>query len=556
MREEHTPTIVDYVVVGAGSAGCVLAARLSESGAHQVALLEAGGEDKSFWIHAPLGFGKLYDDPKYNWLFESEPEAELANARQFLPRGKVLGGTSSINGMIYSRGQRRDFDHWQQLGNAGWGYDDVEQYFTKAEDNELGAGKHRGAGGPLRVSNIPRNELADAFINAGLEAGYSATAIDDGAHEDGFGYNQLTIRDGRRCSTAVAYLHPVRKRKNLSVIVESLATKVLFRGRDAVGVEYTRNGVTHKIMARREVIVSGGAFNSPQLLQLSGIGPRELLEKHGVPVIEELPGVGANLQDHFGFWGSYRCTRPITVNDVINNPLRRLGIGVRYVLFRSGLMALNPSFVAGCIRTHSALSAPDVKLNLTLWCRSTSGRAKERFGLQPFSAFSVFITLQHPEARGTVRIKSGNPADPPEIRFNFFASEGDRKTSVAALRGLRKVMAMPAITPYVAAEIAPGPQLTTDAELTEYVRQNGRTNHHPSSTCKMGTDAMAVVDPRLRVRGVNRLRVVDASIMPRIVAGNPNATIVMIAEKASAMLLEDAAAMRPLAREPSSFQAA
>ncbi len=531
---------VDYVIVGAGSAGCVLAARLSESGKYRVAIIEAGGEDRSFWIHAPIGFGRLYDDARYNWLYESEPEFGLDGARQFLPRGKTLGGTSSINGMIYSRGQRRDFDHWRDLGNTGWGYADVEPFFEKAEDNELGAAYGRPVGGPMHVSNLPRNELADAFIQAGVQAGYDETDLRDGSHEEGFGYNQLTIRGGRRCSAAVAYLHPARRRSNLRVITDALAVRILFRGREATGVEYLLGGETRTIQARKEVIVSSGAFNSPQLLQRSGIGSSGLLRKFGIPVLTDLPGVGANLQDHFGFWGSYRCTRPITVNDVINHPLRRWAMGARYLLFRNGLMAINPSYVAGCIRTDSALDSPDVKLNLTLWCRSTSGRAKERFGLQPFSSFSVFITLQHPAARGSVCIRGADPRLAPEIKFNFMTSEFDRRVSIGALREMRKVMSMPAIAPYVAEEIAPGPECVSDDELTDYVRRAGRTNHHPTSTCKMGIDELAVVDPRLRVHGVDRLRVVDASIMPRIVAGNPNATIVMTAEKASSMILEDA----------------
>lgn len=540
MLAETESDEVDYVIVGAGSAGCVLAARLSESRKYQVALLEAGGTDKSFWIHAPIGFGKLYDNAQYNWLYESEPEAGLDGARQFLPRGKTLGGTSSINGMIYSRGQRRDFDHWRELGNVGWSYAEVEPYFSKIEDNELGAAYGRPVGGPMHVGNLPRNELADAFVQAGLEAGYARTDLRDGSHEDGFGYNQLNIRKGRRCSAAVAYLHPARHRGNLRVETHALVSRVLFRGSEAIGVEYRMGDQTRVIKARKEVIVSSGAFNSPQLLQRSGIGPGALLAQHGIPVVRESPGVGANLQDHFGFWGSYRCSRPITVNDVINSPLRRTMMGAQYLLFRRGLMAINPSFVAGCIRTDPALAAPDVKLNLTLWCRSTTSRAKERFGLQPFSAFSVFITLQHPAARGSVRMRSTDPTIPPEIRFNFMASDADRRTSIGALRELRKIMAMPAIAPYVAEEIAPGPGFVTDDELGDYVRHAGRTNHHPTSTCKMGVDDMAVVDPRLRVRGVRRLRVIDASIMPRIVAGNPNATILMTAEKGAAMILEDA----------------
>lgn len=296
--------------------------------------------------------------------------------------------------------------------------------------------------------------------------------------------------------------------------------------------------------------MSSGAFNSPQLLQRSGVGPARLLADKGIAVVSDLPGCGENLQDHFGFWGSYRCSKPITVNDVVNSPFRRMLMGAQYVFFRNGLMATNPSYIAGCIRTDPALEHPDVKLNLTLWCRSTTGRAKERFGLQPFSSFSVFITLQHPDARGSVRIRSADPAEPPRIQFNFLESERDCRASVGALRELRHVMSMPAIQPYLAGEIAPGPERTTDEQLLDYVRHAGRTNHHPTSTCSMGVDNAAVVDPRLRVRGVHGLRVCDASIMPRIVAGNTNATIVMSAEKCSAMILEDAVRQTHGALEP------
>ncbi len=529
----------DYLVIGAGSAGCVVAARLSESGRHTVNLLEAGGEDDSFWIHAPLGFGKLYDNPKYNWLYESEPEAALGNARQFLPRGKVLGGTSSINGMIYSRGLRRDFDFWRSLGNTGWSYDDVLPYFQKSEDNEMGSIGGRGVGGPMRVSNLPPHELADAFVKAGVQAGYSETDPADGGLEDGFGYNQMTVRDGRRCSTAVAYLHPARRRHNLKVTTHAQATRILFRDRRAVGVEYVRHGVRHQVMARREVILSSGAFNSPQLLQLSGLGPARILQLHGIPVVADLAGVGENLQDHFGFWGAYRCSLPITVNDAVNNPIRRLAMGARYVFFRTGLMARNPSYVAGFIRTDPSLPAPNVRLNLALWSRSMTARAKEKFGLRPFSSFSIYATLLHPESRGSVHIKSADPHQQPTIRFNFFLTENDQTVSVAAVRRMRQIVQMPAMSPYLAEELAPDARAVSDADLIDYVRQCGRTNHHPTSTCKMGTDDQSVVDPRLRVRGFEGLRVMDASIMPRVVAGNANASVIMIGEKGAAMVLED-----------------
>jgi choline dehydrogenase len=535
----------DYVVVGAGSAGCVAAARLSESGKYRVALLEAGGEDNSFWIHTPIGFGKLYEDPEFNWLYESEPEPELEGARVFQPRGKVLGGSGSINGMVYTRGQHDDFDHWRKLGNPGWGYDDVLPYFKKAEDNEGGANAYRALGGPLRISNAPKHELVDAFIAAGVQAGYPRNQDFNGAHEEGFGYNQLTTRRGRRWSTADGYLHPVRKRSNLQVITEAFAARILFKNGEAAGVEFKKDGVTRAVLARREVILCLGAFNSPQLLQLSGVGPASLMRKMDIPVVVDLPGVGANLQDHFGPAMVYRCTRPITMSDVMNNPVRRIATGLQYILFHKGLMTTNASFGAACIRTDSALPGSDIRLKLALWGRAAAGRStarKNRLGLLPFSSFSVLMALQHPESCGSVRIKSPDPSAPPAIQFNYLAAPGDRLTCLKAMHIIRRVMSMPAMTPYVSEEITPVTHTASDDALIEFCRQRGRSTLHASCTCKMGTDYMAVVDARLRVRGMRRLRVMDASIMPRIVGSNPNAAVIMIAEKGSAMVLEDAEA--------------
>lgn len=538
------PEEFDYVVVGAGTAGCVVAARLSESGAHRVALIEAGGEDEGFWIHTPIGFGRLWDDPKFNWRYESEPEPELAGGKSYLPRGKVLGGTGTINAMVYVRGQRQDFDYWRRLGNTGWGYDDVLPYFKKSEDNERGANDYRAVGGPMRVSDMARHELTDAFIAAGLEAGYPKNDDFNGPSQDGFGYNPVTIRNGRRGSTSIDYLRPARRRANLEVITNALATRILFRDGQATGVKISRNGVLQTVTARRELILSAGSFNSPQLLQVSGVGPAELLAKHGIPVVADVAGVGANLQDHFQLSMSYRCTRPVTVNDYVNSPWRRLAMGMQYLLFRKGLMATNATLVGGCIRTDPSLPAPDAKLQLRLWGRSITGRSRERMGLHPFSSFIVSVMLLHPENRGTVRIKSPDSGVQPEIRFNYFVSERDRRASLVALRAIRRIMSMPAIAPYVAEEMSPGPQCESDAELIDFCRRNGTTNHHSVGTCKMGIDGEAVVDPRLRLRGVGRLRVADASIMPAIVGANPNATIVMIAEKGSEMILKDAVADR------------
>ncbi|MEO8753792.1 MAG: GMC family oxidoreductase N-terminal domain-containing protein [Casimicrobiaceae bacterium] len=530
----------DYVVVGAGSAGCVVAARLCASGAHSVALLEAGGEDSSFWMRAPLGYGKLYNDARCNWLFEGEPETGLAGVQPVMPRGKVLGGTSTTNGMVYVRGQRQDFDGWRALGNTGWGYDDVLPYFRKAEDNARGADHYHGAGGPIGVADMPRHELVDAFVEVGRQAGYPANADFNAEHQEGFGYNQLTIRGGRRSSSASAYLEGNRSRANLAVITHARATRILFRERDAIGVEFIQHGSVRTVLARRDVIVSAGTFNSPALLQVSGIGPAELLRPLGIPIVLDSPGVGANLQDHFNAALAYRCTKPITISDVLHNPLRKFAMGLRYLLLRDGMMATGANFGGGFIRTEPTLPAPDVTFTLALWSRAAYGRARGPLGLHPFSSFGVAMSLLHPDNRGTVRIRSADSAVPPQIAFQLFLSEADRRTAVKGLRAIRMVMKMPAIAPYVAQEMAPGPDCVTDDELVEFCRRNGRSNNHSTSTCKMGIDSAAVVDSRLRVHGVRRLRVIDASIMPCVVGGNTNAATVMIGEKGAAMLLEDA----------------
>lgn len=538
---KHTDE-VDYVVVGAGSSGCVVAARLSESGRYKVCLLEAGGEDDSFWIHAPLGLGKLYDNPKYNWMYEAEPEAHLNASANRQPRGKVLGGTGSINGMTYMRGHERDYDQWRDLGNPGWGFADVLPYFRKCEDNVRGANHFHGAGGPVRVSDAPRHELADAFISAGHEAGFDLNDDFNGPTQEGFGYSQMTIRNGRRTSSADAYLAPARKRPNLQVRIDALASRVVIEDGQAVGVAYSSNGVEHTVLARREVILCGGVFNSPQLLQLSGVGPSELLENAGIDVKKHLPGVGENLQDHFSVTMSYRCTAPITINDIVNNPVRRMAAGLQYLLMRTGPMAANASVCAGCFSTSEELAVPNIKATMQLWNRTGFGRDTNtrNVGLAPYSSFGVNVCLLNPQSRGTVRIRNADPAAHPEIRFNLFESPADQTASIKALQMMRRVMSMPAMARHIKFEETPGPDYSTPEELLAYCRKAGRSNHHATSTCKMGSDEMAVVDARLRVHGIGRLRVADASIMPNIVAGNTHAPAMMIGEKAAAMILQDA----------------
>jgi choline dehydrogenase len=533
----------DYIVVGAGSAGCVLANRLTASGRHRVLLLEAGGHDRHVWIHIPLGYGKLFADARVNWLYKTEPEPELNNRSVSQPRGKVLGGSSSINGLLYLRGQPEDYGHWRQLGNSGWSFDDVLPYFRRAEHQERGEDALHGVGGPLAVSNVCEpHPLCEAFIEGAQQAGYPRNDDFNGPTQEGAGYFQLTAKNGRRWSTAVGYLREARRRPNLVVETNALASRVLFEGRGAVGVEYRQRGKTRVAHAGCEVILAGGAFNSPQLMQLSGLGPAELLRGHGIDVVADMPGVGAELQDHLQVRIQYRCTEPITMNDVINSWRHRVGAGLRYALLRKGLLAIGAGYAGGFFRTSANVATPDVQVHFIIFSGDTAGAA-----LHPFPGFIASICQLRPESRGFVRIKSADPAEPPAIQPRYLSDPIDRDTVVAGLKLLREIMGQPAMQRYVAEERVPGPQVTSDADLLAFARSAGTTVFHPTSTCRMGADANAVVDERLRVRGIGNLRVVDASIMPTVVSGNTNAAVVMIAEKGADMILQDAAAARPAA---------
>ena len=528
----------DFVIVGGGTAGCVLADRLSACGRYDVMVLEAGGPNTSPWIHIPLGYGKLFADSRVNWLYKTEPEPELDNRQVIQPRGKVLGGSSSINGLLYLRGQPADYDHWRQLGNSGWSFDDVLPYFRRAEHQERGEDALHGVGGPLAVSNVCEpHPLCEAFIDAAQQAGYPRNDDFNGPTQEGAGYFQLTAKKGRRWSTAVGYLKEARRRSNLVVETNALASRILFEGRRAVGVEYRQGGTTRTARASGEVILAGGAFNSPQLMQLSGLGPAELLRAHGIGVTADMPGVGEDLQDHLQVRIQYRCTEPITMNDVVNSWRQRIGAGLRYALFRKGLLAIGAGYAGGFFRTSPNVATPDVQAHFIIFSGEASGAA-----LHPFPGFIASICQLRPESRGFVRIKSADPAAPPAIQPRYLSDPIDRDTVVAGLKLLRGIMGQPAMQHYIAEERVPGPKLTSDADLLAFARSAGTTVFHPTSTCRMGADANAVVDERLRVRGIGNLRVVDASIMPTVVSGNTNAPVVMIAEKGADMILQDAAA--------------
>jgi choline dehydrogenase len=529
----------DYVVVGAGSAGCVLANRLTASGRHRVLLLEAGGHDRNIWIHIPLGYGKLFANAKVNWLYSTEPEPELNNRKVIQPRGKVLGGSSSINGLLYIRGQHEDYDHWRQLGNAGWSFEDVLPYFRRAEDQERGADELHGVGGPLAVSDVCEpHPLCEAFIEAAQQAGFPRTDDFNGPSQEGAGYFQLTTRNGRRRSTAVGYLRQARQRPNLKVAVNALATRVLFSGRRAVGVEYRQGDLIRTAYADGEVILAGGAFNSPQLLQLSGVGPQGLLREHGIAVIADMPGVGADLQDHLQIRFQYRCTEPITMNDVINHWRHRYAAGLRYLLSRKGLLTIGAGYAGAFLRTRPELATPDVQLHFLIFSADTAGAT-----LHPFPGFITSVCQLRPDSRGFVRIKSNDPRMAPAIQPRYLSASTDRDCVVDGLKLMRRIMNQPSMRRYIAEERAPGDACQNDADLLAYARDGGTTVYHPTSTCRMGPDPNAVVDERLRVRGFERLRVIDASIMPTVVSGNTNAAAVMIGEKGADMVLEDASAL-------------
>jgi choline dehydrogenase len=526
----------DYIIVGAGSAGCVLANRLTASGRHRVLLLEAGGHDRHLWIHIPLGFGKLFNDARVNWLYTSQPEPELNNRRIIQPRGKVLGGSSSINGLLYIRGQKEDFDHWRQLGNTGWGFSDVLPYFRRAEDQERGADDLHGVGGPLAVSDVCEpHPLCEAFIEAAEKSGIPRNDDFNGPRQEGAGYFQLTAKNGRRWSTAMGYLRQARRRSNLALATDALATRVLFSGRRAIGVEYRQGTTTRTAYANGEVILAGGAFNSPQLLQLSGIGPPKILRDLGIDVVADMPGVGADLQDHLQVRMQYRCTEPITMNDVVHHWRHRCGAGLRYIVSRKGLLSIGAGYAGAFLRTRSELASPDVQIHFLIFSTETAGAT-----LHPFSGFMASVCQLRPQSRGFVRIASRDPAVPPAIQPRYLSSRNDCETIVAGLKKLRAVMSEPVMRRYIAEERMPGPHCVSDADLLAHARASGTTVYHPTSTCRMGADPNAVVDERLRVRGFQGLRIVDASIMPTLVSGNTNAAAVMIGEKGSDMILEQA----------------
>ncbi len=531
----------DYVIVGAGSAGCVLANRLSEEPNTTVAILEAGGNDNYIWINIPVGYLFCMGNPRTDWGFATEPTPGLNGRSLGYPRGRVLGGCSSINGMIYMRGQARDYDHWRQLGNRGWGWDDVLPYFLKSEDQAaVPADALHRAGGEWRVENQRlRWEILDAFRDAAEQAGIPKTDDFNRGNNEGCGYFHVNQRRGWRVNTAKAFLRPVRNRPNLKVFTGAQVTRIRLDGRRATGLELRLDGEPAAIGAERELILAAGAIGTPQLLQLSGVGPAAVLKDHGIAVVHELKGVGENLQDHLQIRCAYRVQGVATLNERANSLLGKVGIGLEYVLFQSGPMSMAPSQLGAFTKTDPSFDTPNVEYHVQPLTLNKFGEP-----LDPFPAFTASVCNLRPESRGHVRIKSPDPFTKPAIQPNYLSAPADRKVAAESIRLTRRIVAQPALAKYRPDEFKPGPDVRSDDDLAVAAGNIGTTIFHPVGTCKMGTDDAAVVDDRLSVRGLQGLRVVDASVMPTITSGNTNSPVIMIAEKASDMIREDTKSTR------------
>lgn len=527
----------DYIIIGAGSAGCVMADRLSASGEHSVLLLEAGGQDRNIWIHIPLGYGRTFFNRTVNWMFETEPQAGLNGRRIAQPRGKALGGSSSINGLLYVRGQRQDYDGWRDLGNRGWGYDDVLPMFKRSEDQQRGGNPWHGTGGPLPVTDLSeKHPIAEAFIAAGVKAGIPHNPDFNGEQQEGFGHFQATAKRGLRYSTAKAFLRRALKRPNLDVLTHAQVTRIVFDGVRASGVAFVHDGKPAQVAARGEVILCAGAIQSPHILQLSGIGPGGLLRQFGVPVVKELPGVGENLQDHIQARFILETKKKITLNDDMANPLRQIRMGLSYIFQRKGPLGWWAGIAGAFIKTRPELDRPNVQFHLYPF----STDRKDRPVLHRFSAFTLTVCQLRPYSRGYVRMKSADPLVPPAISPNYLSDPRDAEVLAAGMQVARRVVSAEPLAGIIRSEREPGPGVSSDDELLDFLRAKAMSVYHPVGTCRMGHDANAVVDDELKVHGVFGLRVIDASIMPTLTSGNTNAPSIMIGEMGAELVLRTA----------------